>query len=87
MQEWRYKNAVRVSAEDAARYGLQDGALVLESTLAGTPGSSQDTLVGPGPTPTEEAAVRTTCCMCQTCCQLCCHIPAAMLMICCDCNA
>lgn len=59
MQEWRYKNAVQVGAEDAARYGLQTGALVLESTLAGTPSSSQDALPDQVNASSEEAAVRT----------------------------
>ncbi|KAL0041726.1 hypothetical protein WJX79_002516 [Trebouxia sp. C0005] len=55
-QEWRYKNAVQVGAEDAARYGLQTGALVLESTLAGTPSSSQDALPDQVNASSEEAA-------------------------------
>ncbi|KAL0047616.1 hypothetical protein WJX82_007810 [Trebouxia sp. C0006] len=55
-QEWRYKNAVQVGAEDAARYGLQEGALVLESTLAGTPSSSQDALPDQVQASSEEAA-------------------------------
>jgi len=50
---------VQVGAEDAARYGLQEGALVLESTLAGTPSSSQDALPDQVHASSEEAAVRT----------------------------
>jgi len=48
---------VRVGAEDAAKHGLQEGALVLESTLVGTPSSSQDILAEQGQSPAEEAAV------------------------------
>ena len=50
---------MQVGAEDAARYGLQEGALVLESTLAGTPSSSQDALPDQIHASSEEAAVRT----------------------------
>lgn len=42
LQEWHYKHAVRINAEDAAKHGLHEGALVLESTLAATPSSSQE---------------------------------------------
>ncbi|KAL3131128.1 hypothetical protein ABBQ38_000433 [Trebouxia sp. C0009 RCD-2024] len=45
-QEWHYKHAVRISAEDAAKHGLHEGALVLESTLAATPSSSQEAPTG-----------------------------------------
>lgn len=34
-QEWRYKGAKRLAGEEAARYGLKDGALVLLSALGG----------------------------------------------------
>ncbi len=49
---------MQVGAEDAARYGLQKGALVLESTLAGTPSSSQDALPDQVHASAEEEAVR-----------------------------
>ena len=57
MQEWHYKHAVRIGAEDAAKHGLQEGALVLESTLAGTPSSSQELPTGDQQSPTGDAAV------------------------------
>lgn len=34
-QEWRYKDAKRLTGEEAARYGLPEGALVLLSALGG----------------------------------------------------
>ena len=81
VQEWRYKNAVRVGAEDAARHGLQEGALVLESTLAGTPSSSQE-VAGQQQNPAEEATVSHPCllhaCMQQLCSP---HLPSVGQLI------
>ena len=61
MQEWHYKHAVRIGVENAAKHGLQEGALVLESTLAGTPSSSQELPAGDQPSPKGEAAVSLHC--------------------------
>lgn len=47
---------MRVGADDAARHGLHQGALVLESTLAGTPSNSSNH-TGQGQSPTQEAIV------------------------------
>ena len=44
MQEWRYKNAVKLEVDDAAQHGLQPGALVLASTLSGMPASLDNVL-------------------------------------------
>lgn len=38
-QEWHYKNTIRLSDDDAVRYGLQAGALVLISALSTTAGN------------------------------------------------
>ena len=69
LQEWRYKNAVRVDAEEAARHGLQAGALVLESTLAGTPSSSPDASAERQQSPAQDATVSMfaskQCCLCM----------------------
>ena len=57
VQEGRYKTAVRVDAQEAARHGLQEGALVLESTLAGTPNSSPDASAERQQSPAQNVAV------------------------------
>jgi pre-mRNA cleavage complex 2 protein Pcf11 len=36
-QEWRYRDAKRLNADEAGRYGLSEGALVLVSALSGAP--------------------------------------------------
>lgn len=36
-QEWRYRGAKRLDAEEAAAYGLQEGAIVLASALGAPP--------------------------------------------------
>ena len=48
---------MRIGAEDAAKYGLQEGVLVLESTLVGTPSSSQESPAADQHSPSQEAAV------------------------------
>ena len=39
---WVYKDAKRVSHEEAAQYGLEPGSIVLVGALAGTPEESGD---------------------------------------------
>ncbi len=39
---WVYKDAKRVSHEEAAQYGLEPGRIVLVGALAGTPEESGD---------------------------------------------
>lgn len=50
-QEWRYRGAVRLDEEEAARYGVPPGSLVLASCLGSrsgpTPGSGGDAAPGP----------------------------------------
>lgn len=36
-QEWRYRDAKRLNADEAVQYGLSEGALVLVSALSGAP--------------------------------------------------
>ncbi|KAG7673283.1 hypothetical protein Ndes2526B_g03286 [Nannochloris sp. 'desiccata'] len=49
-QEWRYKDAKKLTAEEGASYGLEEGAIVLVSALGSGP---QVAVVGAGPSDEE----------------------------------
>ena len=65
LQEWHYKHAVRINAEDAANHGLTEGVLVLESTLVATPSSSQEGPTGDKQSPTGQAVSPHSCVLCH----------------------
>lgn len=56
---------MRINAEDAAKHGLTEGVLVLESTLAATPSSSQEALTGDTHSPQGQAVSVQICVLCH----------------------
>ena len=79
---WVYKDAKRVSHEEAAQYGLEPGRIVLVGALAGTPEESGDRGTAEGAAGqqvgsfTSQALILDRCLHC-TVCAVCCWLTAS----------